>query len=56
MNEFKSLSNEKVQELYFNAVEATYKICPLISTNDRLYLEQRKSKLRQEWLKRTLGH
>ena len=55
MNEFKSLTDEQVEEMYYRASRAIRGMSPLMATNDRLYLEQRKSKLRQEWLKRTLG-
>ena len=55
MNEFKSLTDEKVEEMYYRACRAIRGMSPLMATNDRLYLIQRQKKLREEWIKRVNG-
>ena len=55
MNEFKYLTDEKVEQLYNETYKATLKLSPLMAINDRLYLIQRQKKLREEWIKRKNG-
>jgi len=52
MNEFKSLTDEIVEQMYFKAARSARNICELTPPNDRAYLEQRARKLRVEWQKR----
>jgi len=52
MNEFKSLTDEIVEQMYFKAARSARNICELTPPNDRAYLKQRARKLRKEWQKR----
>ena len=52
MNEYKHLSNTELNELYKTAKESVKDLSPLMSINDRLYLQQQLVKLRNEVLKR----
>jgi len=55
MIEYKSLTDEQVEQMYYDACYAVHTMSPFMAINDKLYLKQRQKKLRKEWIKRTNG-
>jgi hypothetical protein len=55
MNEFKSLTDEQVEQMYEKARYAVITMSRAMPPNDRAYLVQRQRKLREEYIKRTNG-
>lgn len=55
MNEFKSLTDEQVGQMYDKACHAVNTMSRAMPPNDRAYLKQRQRKLREEYIKRTNG-
>ena len=51
-NEFKSLTDEQVEEMYYRACRAIRNMSELMHPSDRAYLVHRQKKLREEWIKR----
>ena len=55
MNEYKSLTDRQVEQMYYDACQAVRTISPFMAINDKLHLKQRQKKLREEWIKRENG-
>ena len=51
-NEYQHLSNQEVNDLYKAARESVKNLSPLMTTNDRLYLQRQLVILRNEVLRR----
>ena len=56
MNEFKSLTDEQVEQMYDKVCYAINTMSLAMSPNDRAYLKQRQRKLREEYIRRTNRH
>ena len=52
MNEYKELTDREVTTLYREITESVKNLSSAMSINDRLYLQQRQVKLRNEVLRR----
>ena len=55
-NEYKSLTDEQVEQMYYASCRAVRTMSLAMSYNDRAYLKQRQRKLREEWIKREKRH
>ena len=56
MNEFKSLTDEQVEQMYDKVCYAINTMSLSMPYNDRAYLKQRQRKLREEYIRRTNRH
>ena len=54
-NEYKSLTDEQVGEMYDKACQAILTMSPFMAINDKLHLKQRQRQLREEYIKRVNG-
>ena len=54
-NEYKDLTDEEVEELYYRACRAIRNMSELMHPSDRAHLIHRQRKLREEWIKRENG-